>query len=202
MYVTRHSNITDRSVLDDLWRLYDAAYVSLASESVTREQLFRSEFDELMADPSNRVWVVREENRPVSMSLIATDIAATRYLSRGFFERHYPERFAAGLVHYVMWVVAHPDYQTSPAIFELARGGLSVEQEEGALLVFDLPENNQPNEAGGGAELLFRLAQMIGPVDLASFGASRYYALDFSPAEAVEAFARRASNAGDVRIDA
>lgn len=183
MYITRHSNVTDRSTVDSLWEVYTAAYAQLSALDVTREELFRDEFEALLADPANRIWVVREDNVPIAMSLIATDIGSTRYLSRAYFEKHFPERMAAGLVHYVMWVVVHPDWQASAATFHLARGGLAVEQEEGALLVFDLPDSNQPNEEGGGAELLYRLAQMVGDVSLKSFGLSRYYALDFAPAE-------------------
>lgn len=183
MYVTKHSNVTDRQVLDDLWGLYARAYGEIASTDITRETLFRSEFDEAMADPSNRAWVVRDENVPVSMALIATDIASTRYLSRAYFDRTDPQRMSAGLVHYIMWVVTDPDYQGGPATFALARGALAQESEEGALLVFDLPESNQPNQDGGGAELFFRLAQMVGPVNLEAHGGSRYYALDFAPAE-------------------
>jgi hypothetical protein len=189
MYVTRHSNITDHSVLQDLWHLYEVAYEPLAAADVTRETLYRSEFDALLADPTNRIWVVRDENRPVAMSLIATDIGSTRYLSRAYFSRVDPERSAAGLVHYVMWVVSHPDYQSGTAIFDLARGGLAVEADEGALLVFDLPESNQPNQEGRGAELLYRLAQMVAPVSLQEHGMSRYYALDFAPVATEDAAA-------------
>lgn len=202
MYVTRHSNITAADVVESLWQLYTASYGDVAARDVTREVLYRSEFEELLADPTNRVWVVRENNVPVAMSLIATDIGSTRYLSRPYFEQRYPERMAAGLVHYVMWVVVHPDYQTGPAAFELARGGLAVEHEEGSLLVFDLPESNQPDEQGRGAELMYRLAQMFGPVDLTSFGVSRYYALDFSPADAAAPAAVADERAGDVAVDA
>lgn len=184
MYITQHSNVTDRTVVDELWELYQASYERLAAVDITRETLFRSEFDETLADPSNRVWVVREDNVPVSMALIATDIASTRYLSRAYFDRSDPERMSAGRVHYIMWVVTHPDHQGGRATFELARGALAVESSEQALLVFDLPESNQPNQDGGGAELFYRLAQMVGPVSLQAHGGSRYYALDFAPVDA------------------
>ena len=182
MYITRHSNVTDPTVLDSLWRLYEVAYRRLSALDPTRETLFRHEFDETLADPTNRIWVVRDDERPVAMAVIATDIGSTRYLSRAYFERIDPERMAAGLVHYVMWIVIDPEYQGGRAAFVIARGMLAPETDEGALLVFDLPESNQPNERGGGAELFYRMAQMVGPVDLASYGGSRYYALDFAPA--------------------
>jgi hypothetical protein len=119
------------------------------------------------------------------MALVATDIGATRYLSRAYFERAEAERMAKGLVHYVMWIVTHPDYQGGRAMFTLTHGALAQESEEGALLVFDLPESNQPNQEGGLADLLFRLAKTVGPVNLEEHGGSRYYALDFAPVEEV-----------------
>jgi hypothetical protein len=88
---------------------------------------------------------------------------------------------AAGLVHYVMWIVVHPDHQGSEALFHLARAGLAQEQKEGALVVFDVPESNQATQRGGAAELIMRLARLCGPVNLESFGVTRYYALDFAP---------------------
>ncbi|WP_395154476.1 hypothetical protein [Ilumatobacter sp.] len=181
--------MTDRTVLDSFWQLYEVSYLPLAASDPSRELLFRSEFDAALADPTNRITVLRDENRPIAMSVAATDIGATRYLSRAFFERMYPERMAAGLVHYVMWIVVHPDHQASEALFHLARAGLAQEQEEGALVVFDLPESNQANEQGGAAELLTRLARLVGPVSLESFGMTRYYALDFAPVETDAALA-------------
>lgn len=181
MYITKHSNVTDRTVLDSFWELYEVSYLPLAASDPSRELLFRSEFDAVLADPTNRITVLRDENRPIAMSVSATDIGATRYLSRPFFEQMYPDRMAAGLVHYVMWIVVHPDHQASKALFDLARAGLAQEQEEGALVVFDLPESNQAVEHGGAAELLMRLARLLGPVSLKSFGVTRYYALDFAP---------------------
>lgn len=184
MYITQHSNITDPTVLDELWDLYVVAYERIATADITRETLFRSEFDEVMADPTNKTCVVRDDGVAVSMITIATDIGATRYLSRAYFESRTPDRLAQGLVHYVMWVVTHPDHQGRRATFELARGSLIAESRLGALLVFDLPESNQPNQTGGGAELFRRLAEMVGPVSLEVHGGSRYYALDFAPVDA------------------
>ncbi len=184
MYITQHSNVTDPSVLGELWGLYVAAYERIASADISRETLFRSEFDEVMADPSNKTYVVRDEGVPVSMATISTDIGSTRYLSRAYFKSHDPDRLAEGRVHYLMWAVTHPEYQGGRATFQLARGALATESELGALLVFDLPESNQPNQEGGGAELFHRLAQMVGPVSLQVHGVSRYYALDFAPVDA------------------
>lgn len=202
MYVTRHTNVTDPAVLNDLWALYNESYDRMSAADVTRETLFRSEFDDVLADPTNRVWVVRDENRPVSMAVIATDIASTRYLSRAYFDRTNPQRMSQGLVHYIMWVVTHPTYQRGAATFELAQSALAQESQEGALLVFDLPESNQPEQEGGGAEMFLRIARTVGPVNLEAHGGSRYFALDFAAVEqsAVDAPAT-ASNTGSSDVE-
>lgn len=184
MYVTRHSNITDRSVTDALWDLYQRGYESIAEVDITREMLFRHEFDEVLADPTYATTVVRvDDGRPVALATLASDISVTRYLSVPYFRRTHPERLAQGRIHYVMWVVVDPEYRAGRAAWHLARAGLAPEVEQGTLLVFDLPESNQPEERGGGAEFLYRVARSIADVQLESFGVSRYYALDFAPHE-------------------
>jgi hypothetical protein len=45
-----------------------------------------------------------------------------------------------------------------------------------------MPESNQPNEQGGAAELMFRMARQVGGAHLIPLTVQRYYALDFSPA--------------------
>ena len=188
MYITKHTNVTDRTLLDSLWELYTRAYVKIAEEDVSRETLYRSEFDDVMADPTYRTTVVRDDdNQPIAMAVVATDISVTRYRSVPYFRRHYPDRMAEGRVHYIMWVVVHPDHQAGSASWELARAGFSSEVDEGALLVFDLPESNQGSDEGGVVELFRRVASSIAEVELESFGRSRYYALDFAPDRAAVA---------------
>jgi hypothetical protein len=58
---------------------------------------------------------------------------------------------------------------------------MAVEAREGSLLVFDMPASNQPNESGGAAELMYRMARQVGGARLIPLTIQRYYALDFSP---------------------
>jgi hypothetical protein len=58
---------------------------------------------------------------------------------------------------------------------------MAVEAREGALLVFDMPEENQPNATGGAAELMTRMARMVGEATLIPLTVQRYFALDFAP---------------------
>jgi GNAT superfamily N-acetyltransferase len=181
MFVTRHSHITDHALRERLWRLYELAYRGMSERAVTRESYFRSEFDDVLIEPTNRIWVLWRDDDPIAMAVISTDIGATRYLSRVYFETRYADHVLRGAVHYILWVVVHPLHEAKGVLVRLAREVIGLEADEGALLVFDAPEVNQPTDRGGIAELMRRLASMVSegtPVD--QIEVQRYYAVDFA----------------------
>lgn len=191
MFITRHCPVTDATLRDRLWVLYRVAYSNVAEATVTHEMLDRFEFDDQLLDATNRAWVVWDDTTPIAMTLVATDVRRTRWLSEDYFRAHFPEQFASGRVHYVVWAVVDPDYVSRGASIFMARQAMSVEAREGSLLVFDLPEVNQPNFGGGAAELMLRMAKMVGEVQLLTLTTQRYYALDFAMAQSlVEAIPR------------
>ena len=180
MFVTRHSPVTDSVLKDQLWTLYTRAYARTAEDAVTHEMLDRLEFNDQLSDTTNRAWVVWEDNMPVAMTMIATDVRRTRWLSEHYFKKNYPQQFASNKVHYVVWAVVDPSYVTKGVSMFLARQAMAAEAREGSLLVFDMPESNQPNELGGAAELMHRMARQVGGARLVPLTVQRYYALDFS----------------------
>jgi hypothetical protein len=180
MFVTRHSPVTDPTLREQLWELYQRAYVGVAERAVTHEMLDRLEFNDQLGDATNRTWVVWQDTAPVAMTLVATDVRRTRWLSEQYFRRHFPDHFAAGRVHYVVWAVVDPQFTTRGASMFLARQAMAAEAREGSLLVFDMPEEHQPNPGGGAAELMHRMAKMVGGAALMPLTVQRYYALDFA----------------------
>lgn len=181
MYVTRHSEITDRSLIERLWQLYRRSYLPVAQEVPTHEMLDREEFDDQLRSASNRLWVIWDDDQPVGMTLVSTDIRSTRWLSTEYFAKHFPDHLREGRVHYVVWVTVDPAHQARGSMTLLARQALAAEARDGALLVFDTPEFNQPSENGGAAELLHRLARMVAEPTLLPLNTQRYFALDFAP---------------------
>ena len=185
MFVTRHKSVVERGLLERLWELYELAYRRIAEESASREMFFRSEFDTAIADSSNRLWVLWADDEPVAMVLIATDIGSTRYLSEPFFERHFTDHSRRGAVHYILFVVVHPRYAAKGALTRMARDVLGTEAAEGVLLVFDSPEINQPQDQGGVALMMERLAKMVVTgAPLLPLDVSRYYGIDFAATSA------------------
>jgi hypothetical protein len=185
MFVTRHNTVVERGLLERLWELYELSYRRTAEASASREMFFRSEFDSAVADSGNRLWVLWADDEPVAMVLIATDIGATRYLSRPFFERHFTDHARRGAVHYVLFIVVHPRFVAKGALTRMARDVLGTEAAEGVLLVFDSPEVNQPRDQGSGALLFERLANMVASgAPLIPLDVSRYYGIDFAATSA------------------
>ena len=180
MFITRHTRLADGKLRNRLWEFYQRAYAENPVHPFT-ELVDRSEFDECLLNPTNRVWVVWDGDRPVVMTLISTDITSTRWLNAEYFRRHHAERLRLGLVHYVMWVVVDPDEPIRGSNVALAKEALNAEARDGALLVFDLPESHQPANGGGAAEFMLRMAKMVGEVDLLPLAAQRFFALDFAP---------------------
>jgi hypothetical protein len=183
MFVTRHSPVTDSMLKDQLWTLYARSYARTAEDAVTHEMLDRLEFNDQLSDATNRAWVVWEDNMPVAMTMIATDVRRTRWLSEHYFKKNYPQQFATNKVHYVVWAVVDRSYATKGVSMFMARQAMAVEAREGSLLVFDMPASNQPNELGGAAELMYRMARQVGGARLLPLTVQRYYALDFSPSQ-------------------
>jgi len=181
MFITRHTRLGDTDLRDRLWEFYRRAYANNPLHPFT-ELVNRSEFDECLLNSTNRVWVVWDGDRPVVMTLIATDITSTRWLNPDYFKRNHAERMRKGLVHYVMWVVVDSDVEIRGANIALAKEALAAEARDGALLVFDLPESHQPTDERGAAELMLRMARIVGEVQLVPLSSQRFFALDFTRA--------------------
>lgn len=181
MFVTQHRGVSDPALIDRLWEHYERCYRHTAEQAPTREMYFRHEFDDVLRDATNRTWVVWEGDQPIGSTVIATDFAATRYLSRAFFETNYQQQTLEQRVHYILWVVVDAAWGAKGALAKMARETLAVEAAEGALLVFDTPESNQRADVGGLASIMSRLVAMVSrgtSVDLVTV--QRYFAADFS----------------------
>jgi hypothetical protein len=188
MHVTHHRGVYDRRLAERLWSLYEISFSQTSANAPSKEMLFRSEFDDMLQNDSNRLWVLHDESEPIGMCMVATDVALSRYLSRAYFERHYPDHTRRGLVHLIAWLTVHPDYGASGAIVRLAKEVLGLATAEGALMVFDAPQIHQPSETGGFAEMMSRLARMVGSGSSArQIEVQRYFVIDFAgEAAAVE----------------
>jgi len=179
--LTQHTHIADAALIEKLWSLYEIGYQGVAEAAVTREMLFRSEFEAALADSTNRLWVLWDDSAPIAMVLIATDLASARYISRAYFEARYPDHVRRNAVHYIMWLVVHPSRVAQGVIVRLARDVLQLEAADGALLVFDAPAIHQSSTEGGFAEMMARLSKaFVGAAPMQHLETQHYFAVDFA----------------------
>ena len=76
-----------------------------------------------------------------------------------------------------------------------ARDGMALEAADGALLVFDSPEVNQPGLTGGFAEMAARSARFVaGPAPVHHLETQHYFAIDFAAIPADEPAPSRATS--------
>jgi hypothetical protein len=188
MYVTRHSRLA-LPLIDQLWELYERCYRETAEAAVTREQLYRSEFEAAVTDPTNRLWILWKDEQPIGVFVLASDIGATRYLSRAYLEARYPEKIRQGLVRYILFVVIDREHSGLSAAIKLGRTAFALEAQEGALVVFDVPAKNH-GQRGTLADLARRIAALSGTATLSEIEVQRYYALDFHSAGDLDAEAQ------------
>lgn len=181
MHVSLHRGVREPELVSRLWVIYERSYSKVVASTVTYEKFVRPDFDECLADPTHRTWIVWDDGVPVGLAVISTDLAANRWLSSEYFAVADPDRARRSLVHYLLFVVIDRPYMAGTALIRIARAVLEMEAAEGAILVFDLPEVNQPQEVGGLAELMRRMAKMVGESEVRQIEVQRYYSVEFAP---------------------
>jgi hypothetical protein len=196
MYVTRHMGITDEGLLGKLWALYDVAFEAADEQAVSRQRLYRHEFDAELESATTRVWVVWNDSLPVAMTAVATDLSANSWVNDAYLAQRFPEHHARGAVHYCLFLLVHPDFRRSRALSMLTRAGFGAEAGERAVVVFDCPQSNQPFEGFGLADVMERLARGAAPgAKMVNIEVHQYYGLvldeDVPPSPTAAAHPRR-----------
>ena len=186
VHVTLHYEIRDAPLIDRLWNLYERGFQETADRAVYRVMLFRSEFEQEMRASATRKWLVWDDTTPVGIAAVATDLASSSFwINPRFIARRYPEQFAAGHVQYTLFLVVEPEYRSTRDESLLMRKGMAMEAREGVVLIFDVGDANQTEDAGGLAAFAARSGGGLDELDLIE--TQRYYGLHLGDSKAVAA---------------
>jgi hypothetical protein len=185
VHVTLHYEIVDAPLIERLWSLYERGFQETADRAVYRVMLFRSEFEQEMRTSGTRKWLVWDDTTPVGIAAVATDLASSSFwINPRFLARRYPEQFAAGKVHYTLFLVVEPEYRSTRAASLLMRKGMAMEAREDVVLIFDVGDANQTEDAGGLAAFAARAGGDMD--DLEIIETQRYYGLHLGHSKAAE----------------
>jgi hypothetical protein len=106
------------TVIEETWLLYNRALAELRRTAVQRHVMYRSEFDDVMAD--ERVWKYRgvsDTGDIVALATFTNHLESMPLISPEYFARRWPERYAALRIWYIGFFVIDPGHRGS-GIFE------------------------------------------------------------------------------------
>ena len=83
--------ITDEDRREAMWTMYRDAFEELNTLAVQRHMMFRSEFDEVMADPRVDKYVALDDDGTMcGVATYTNDLDAVPLIAPQYFERHWP----------------------------------------------------------------------------------------------------------------
>src|ERR1700753_3252601 len=105
MLVKVIDQITDDDLHEAVWKLYEDSFAELRSLAVQRHLMYRSEFDEVMRDTRIGKYLALDDDGTVCrIATYTNDLEAVPLIAPEYFERHYPEQYAAQKIWYIGFV--------------------------------------------------------------------------------------------------
>src|SRR4029453_2625259 len=104
--------ITDGDLHEAVWTMYQDCFEELNTLAVQRHLMFRNEFYALILD--SRVPKYFSYDYDGSLCGVATytnELDAVPLIAPQYFERHWPEHYAAGKIWYIGFVAVSPHAQ-------------------------------------------------------------------------------------------
>jgi len=144
MLVKVVDQITDGQLHEDAWNLYLEAFEELNALAAQRHLMYRSEFDEVMQDTRIDKYLAIDENdgRLVGISCYTNNLSAIPLIAPQYFERRWPEHYAAGRIWYIVFVAVSPQAQGREAFAQMSEQMYLVAATQNGMVGLDLCSYN------------------------------------------------------------
>jgi hypothetical protein len=137
------AQITDESLHEAVWKLYDDAFRELNTLAVQRHLMYRSEFDEVMRDSRIDKYLALDDDGTVcGIATYTNDLDALPLISPPYFEHHWPEHYAAKRIWYIGFVAVSPVAQGREAFAQLVEQMYLVAVTQNGLVGLDICSYN------------------------------------------------------------
>jgi hypothetical protein len=131
------------TLLEQAWDLYEAAFREINALAVQRHLMHRDEFDEVMADSRVGKYLAFDDAGDlVGLSTYTNQLDAFPLISPAYFERHWPEHFAAGRVWYIGFVAVAPEGRHRHTFFQLIETMYEVSAVDNGISAMDFCQYN------------------------------------------------------------
>jgi GNAT superfamily N-acetyltransferase len=139
MLVKVLAQITDDQLLEAAWILYRDAFEELNTQAAQRHLMHRSEFDEVMQDGRVDKYLALESDGTLSgIACYTNHLEAIPLIAPQYFERHWPEHFAARRIWYIVFVAVSPHAQGKQAFAQLVEQMYLVAATQNGMVGLDI----------------------------------------------------------------
>jgi len=137
------AQITDETLHEDVWTLYQDAFKELNTMAVQRHLMYRSEFDEVMRDSRvDKYLAMDDDGSLLGIATYTNDLDAVPLIAPAYFERHWPEHYAANKIWYIGFVAVSPQAQGREAFAQLVEQMYVVAATQNGLVGLDICSYN------------------------------------------------------------
>jgi hypothetical protein len=138
--------ITDEDLHEAVWTLYQDAFEELNTMAVQRHLMFRSEFDEVMRDSRVHKYLALEDDGTLlGIATYTNELEAVPLIAPQYFERHWPEHYAAKKIWYIGFVAVSPLAQGREVFALLVEQMYLVASAQNGLVGLDICSYNDSN---------------------------------------------------------
>jgi hypothetical protein len=135
--------INDDETLEAAWELYLGAFRELNTMAVQRHLMYRHEFDEVMNDQRvQKHLCVDDDGTLCGLSTYTNDLTAVPLIAPEYFERHWPEHYAANKIWYIGFVALHPQAQGRRMFRQMVEQLYIIAATQGGLVGIDICSYN------------------------------------------------------------
>lgn len=132
------------------WEMYEETFREINTLAVQRHLMYRSEFDDVMADKRVRKYLYttagNSDGEPAGLAGLATftnDLNAMMLISPAYFERRWPQLYAERRIWYCGFVGVAPRAQASVAFKEMVEAMLQTALAVDGIIVLDTCAYNE-----------------------------------------------------------
>jgi len=135
--------INDDEILEAAWDLYLGAFKELNTLAVQRHLMHRDEFDGVMNDQRVQKYLcVADDGTLCGLATYTNDLDAVPLIAPEYFERHWPEHYAARKIWYIGFVAVHPQAQGRHVFRQLVEELYVVAATQNGLVGIDICSYN------------------------------------------------------------
>lgn len=131
--------ITDGDLHEAVWTMYLDCFQELNTLAVQRHLMYREEFDEVMLDTRVHKYVAYDDDGSLcGVATYTNDLDAVPLIAPQYFERHWPEHYAAQRIWYIGFVAVSPHAQGREAFAQLVEQMYLVASAQNGLVGLDI----------------------------------------------------------------